>query len=528
MTALQHRLAGSTTLAVVATALTAVPALQFDHWQWIVLALACPVAVWGAWPLHRGAGQALLHGRTTIDTLGSLATGAALAWALYGLLLGSDGRTGSIQPVTATTTTAPLTLSVAAGLVALLLAGRLLEERIPPAALRPLQRAAGAYVPIVIAVAVAAFGFRFGTGALAAAAAAAVTVLLVGCPGALLLATPAALRRAGPVSEGARRADRAVLLGRGLLPVDRMQVHAVHPVAGQDADQVLRLAGSVSLGAPQHPVAAALTRAGQDRAGTLPHVAEFDGKPGHGVIGVVAELSGDPAEPKACTVLAHAVVVGRETLLDDFGIALPAELDAVRRAGAAEGLRTIVVAWDGNARAVITLSAVAAPAALATVHELRAAGLTPVLLTDEPAAAEPAAAAVGIPAADVLASTEEAGTEDTGTEPAERAVAISTQRRPGRAVAIVGADAAVIAGHLGPDAVGGPDAPSVVAEIRRSRRAFRRVRATVTAVLLAPALLLLPAAAGLIGPSAAGAATAFGALCVTIGTVRGRAERPTA
>ncbi len=49
-----------------------VPALQFDYWQWVALALATPVAVWGAWPFHRAAGLNLRHGATTMDTLVSL------------------------------------------------------------------------------------------------------------------------------------------------------------------------------------------------------------------------------------------------------------------------------------------------------------------------------------------------------------------------------------------------------------------------------------------------------------------------
>ena len=32
-----------------------IPALQFDNWQWLVLKLATPVILWGAWPFHRAA-----------------------------------------------------------------------------------------------------------------------------------------------------------------------------------------------------------------------------------------------------------------------------------------------------------------------------------------------------------------------------------------------------------------------------------------------------------------------------------------
>ncbi len=35
--------------------LSMIPALQFDNWQWLVLQLATPVVLWGAWPVHRAA-----------------------------------------------------------------------------------------------------------------------------------------------------------------------------------------------------------------------------------------------------------------------------------------------------------------------------------------------------------------------------------------------------------------------------------------------------------------------------------------
>ena len=46
-----------------------VPALQFDYWQWLALALATPVVVWGGWPFHRAAWRNLRHGAATMDTL---------------------------------------------------------------------------------------------------------------------------------------------------------------------------------------------------------------------------------------------------------------------------------------------------------------------------------------------------------------------------------------------------------------------------------------------------------------------------
>ena len=52
---LRQRLLVSAVLTVPVVLLSMVPALQFNNWQWLALALASPVVVWGAWPFHRAA-----------------------------------------------------------------------------------------------------------------------------------------------------------------------------------------------------------------------------------------------------------------------------------------------------------------------------------------------------------------------------------------------------------------------------------------------------------------------------------------
>ena len=83
---------GLLTLPVVAMSM--VPALQFDDWQWLALALAAPVVAWGGWPFHLAAWANLRHGAATMDTLISIGTLAAFGWSLYALFLGDAGVTG--------------------------------------------------------------------------------------------------------------------------------------------------------------------------------------------------------------------------------------------------------------------------------------------------------------------------------------------------------------------------------------------------------------------------------------------------
>ena len=73
----RRRLLVSLALAIPVVALAMVPALQFRNWQWLSLALASPVAVWGAWPFHRAALASARHGAATMDTLISVGVAAA-------------------------------------------------------------------------------------------------------------------------------------------------------------------------------------------------------------------------------------------------------------------------------------------------------------------------------------------------------------------------------------------------------------------------------------------------------------------
>ena len=91
---LRQRLIVSALLSAPVVALAMVPAWQFDNWQWPSLALASPVALWGAWPFHRATWTNLRHGATTMDTLVSIGVLAAWGWSVIALFWGHTGMTG--------------------------------------------------------------------------------------------------------------------------------------------------------------------------------------------------------------------------------------------------------------------------------------------------------------------------------------------------------------------------------------------------------------------------------------------------
>jgi P-type Cu+ transporter len=132
-TALRRRLLISVALAVPAILLSMVPALQFESWQWLVLQLATPIVVWGAWPFHVAAWTNLRHGAATMDTLVSLGVLAAWLWSLYALFLGDAGMPGMRMSFELVPErgggTDEIYLEVASGVTVFLLAGRYFEAR---------------------------------------------------------------------------------------------------------------------------------------------------------------------------------------------------------------------------------------------------------------------------------------------------------------------------------------------------------------------------------------------------------------
>ncbi|MET8003431.1 heavy metal translocating P-type ATPase, partial [Nonomuraea glycinis] len=257
------------------------------------------------------------------------------------------------------------------------------------------DRISGIFVPIVIALALATLGFWLGTGGgVGAAFTAAVAVLIIACPCALGLATPTALlvgtgRGAqlgilikGPeVLESTRRIDTVVLDKTGTVTEGRMTLTDVHLAEGEDESEVLRLAGALEH-ASEHPIAQAIAKGAAARVGELPTLEDFANVEGLGVQGVVD---------------GHAVLVGRPKLLAEWSQYLPADLERALNAAQAAGQTAVAVGWDGKARAVLVVADTVKPTSKEAIRELRALGLTPVLLTgDNEAVARTVAAEVGI------------------------------------------------------------------------------------------------------------------------------------
>jgi Cu+-exporting ATPase len=203
---LRIRLTGSIVLGLPVVALSMVPGLQFDGWQWAALVLSTPVATWGAWPFHRAALMNARHRATTMDTLISIGVLAAMAWSVWALVWGGAADShGHHSFLTDTTDGMHVYFEVAVAVTIFLLAGRYFEARAK-------RRAGDALRALLALGARTATVIRDGREETIEASAVKRGDLVVVRPGETIAAD-------GTVEEGSSTIDASMLTGESM-PID--------------------------------------------------------------------------------------------------------------------------------------------------------------------------------------------------------------------------------------------------------------------------------------------------------------------
>jgi len=294
----------------------------------------------------------------------------------------------------------------------------------------PIQRLAdrivARFTPAVLLIAALSFvGWLLlaPAPALAPALISAVAVLVVACPCAMGLATPAAvmvgsgraaqlgvLFRRGEALEALGGVDTIVFDKTGTLTVGRPRVTQICVAAGIEETALLRLAAAADAGS-EHPLAQAIVAAARARGLDLPPASDFVALPG---LGVRATLDG------------QAVLLGAGRLLDEQQVDRGA-LAAQAQALLAQGCTVIHVAVAGRYWGLVGLADALKPDAAAVVSALRARGLRVAMISGDAAGAAQAIAA-------------QAGIDEVMADalPAAKAAALAARQGAGARVAFVG------------------------------------------------------------------------------------------
>jgi len=250
----------------------------------------------------------------------------------------------------------------------------------------PIQKLAdvvsGYFVPIVVAIAAGTFAIWALWGPeprLAHAIVNAVAVLIIACPCALGLATPMSIMVAtgkgatlGVLFKNAeaielmRKVDTLVVDKTGTLTEGKPKLVSVVPVEGIDADKVLRIAATLER-ASEHPLAAAIVTAAEERHLAIGMAQAFESLTGVGIRGRVENVSS---------------AVGNSKLLEEPKID-PGPLAAKAEALRAEGQTAMYVVVDDKLAGLLGVADPIKPTTADAIRQLHEDGIRIVMLTGD-------------------------------------------------------------------------------------------------------------------------------------------------
>ncbi|MBI3803519.1 MAG: heavy metal translocating P-type ATPase [Nitrospirae bacterium] len=387
----------------------------------------------------------------------------------------------------------------------------------------PIQRLAdqvtGYFVPAVVGVATLSFALWWISGNFPQGLLAFIAVLIIACPCALGIATPAALMvgvgkgaeggiliRGGEVLERAEKLTAVIFDKTGTLTRGEPNVTDILSFGAHTETETLRMAAAVEVGS-EHPLGEAIVRAAKHRSLELSKVTQFEAIPGYGIRGVIE---------------GRVILLGARRLFKREGIDSSRAEEAMTRLES-EGKTAMLVGCDGALAGIVAVADTLKPEAKEAVAALLREKVEVILLTgDNQQTARAIAREVGIQ--EVIAEV----------LPGDKARVVQDLQKKGKVVAMVGdgvndapalaaADIGIAIGS-GSDVAketGGiilvkNDVRDVVAGIRLSRATMRKIKQNLFWAFIYNTIGVPVAAFGYLNPIIAGAAMALSSLSVIV------------
>src|SRR5438132_1455748 len=399
------------------------------------------------------------------------------------------------------------------------------------------DRVSSVFVPAVVAIATFTFfAWYIPLGqSVAHALLFFIAVLIIACPCALGIATPAAIMvgtgkgaenglliKGGEYLEKAHKLTTVVFDKTGTLTKGKPSVTDVAAFGSRSEADVLRLAAPADKGS-EHPLGEAIVRAAAARGLPTEDPVDFEAIPG---LGIRARIGGRP------------VLLGNRKLMADAGVSI-AGAEAVLQRFEADGKTAMILAVDATTTGVVAVADTLKDHSIEAVRALKAMGIEVIMMTgDNRRTAEAIARQAGVDRiiAEVLPDQKEEKIKELqGAGKVVSMVGDGINDAPALAQSDVGialgsgTDVAMEAGGI---VLIKDDLRDVVASIQLSRRTVQKIRQNLFWAFFYNTALI-PIAAGVLAgigivlnPIIAGAAMGFSSVSVVMNSMTLRRFKP--
>ncbi|MDP8888453.1 MAG: heavy metal translocating P-type ATPase [Thermoproteota archaeon] len=250
----------------------------------------------------------------------------------------------------------------------------------------PMQRMADQvskyFVPAVVIIAIAsglAWYFLGGIG-LTFSLLAFVSIMIIACPCALGIATPAALMmgagkgaengilfKGGEHLEMARKVKTVVFDKTGTLTNGRPEVTDIISKSEIGREEMLRLAAIAESGS-EHPLGQAIVRKAKEEGMIVANPDSFEAISGHGLRATYGD---------------HTIMIGNRKMMDDNNIVVTESIDFRMKTLEQEGKTAVLISTDNKLAGIIAMADTVKEDAKEAIESLKQMGIEVIMLTGD-------------------------------------------------------------------------------------------------------------------------------------------------
>ena len=247
---------------------------------------------------------------------------------------------------------------------------------------RLVDQVAKYFVPgvLVIAIGVGLGWYFLGDIGITFSLLAFVSVIIIACPCAMGIATPAALMmgagkgaengilfKGGEYLEIAKKVKTIVFDKTGTLTKGKPSVTDIIDFSGMGESELLRIVATAESGS-EHPLGQAIVNSAKERGIIVTNPDSFEAVSGHGLIAKYAD---------------HTILIGNRKLMDDNSIGVTETIDTTLSKLETQGNTAILAAIDNRFAGIIALADTVKENAKETINSLKSMGIEVVMLTGD-------------------------------------------------------------------------------------------------------------------------------------------------